>query len=300
LEIAPNSFRLLELRSTDGYPTILRAEQMETELDYSASLLHEIPYDRKYAKQFISDVTTLLQKRPLFARYASIVLPFTTALITTLPIDTRLSEDEKKAQMNWEIHTLAGASEDTEYLTLPYLLGRKSFVEKYLCVALPQATVNFLRSTFEHLTLSIGGLELDHFSIENGIRLFILDAAITCSAFIGIYDTWCAVSLYAGERYVGFRSRKLTYKENSVGALFQLLESLLSESKLKVESLYVFGEPRASEVADALRPLAKVPVYEFHALPRITFLAGKDAEEAMAQPAHTYDAALCSAWKNLR
>ena len=299
LEIAQNAFKLVEIRTLDGFPAILRADLYETTRNYGSSLLHEIPFDYDLAKSFIHELTDLLQRRMVYSGAVSISLPALVPVIATIPVDAGLTVDEKREHFLWECRTLNALDPDLDLHVMPLLLDSRDGVETHLLVSLPKATLQFLKSTFLHLTFSVHSIDIDHFILERAVRKMHPQATEAAIAVFGIFEEYCLLGVYHESAYRGFRSTAVSYKENYVKQVLRLLESVLAgEESLQIDQIFLYGQCATKSFQDTLRSVVRVPVTVFNPFSRFSFLTESDASAAVKHPKHTFDVAVCAAWKD--
>jgi hypothetical protein len=242
LEISEQAFQFVEVRIVNGAPLILHAERIRTTRDFGTQLLHETPFHKDLAKAFISDMTSLFQKHNLLASTISIALPVSVCLVTTLPVDRRLSEAERTEQFAWECRTLMSLSPEIKVRVLSQPMQTIGDGEHHLLVALPESTLVFLSSVLSHLTFTVQSVEPNHFVQENSILQSGDRSAGSGFAVCGIFESCCSVGVYEQDRYCGFRSGIVSYKQQLASTILLHLEKVLTDHHAtRVDTLHLFG-----------------------------------------------------------
>jgi Tfp pilus assembly PilM family ATPase len=300
LEIAENGLRLVELRVNDGFPFILRADEITTRHAYGTALLHSTPYDRDLAKEFVRDVATLVHRHPFLSARVSIVLPPLVPLIATIPVDAHLSAAEQRQHIMRECKQLTSLGDNAQVSVLSFPLARADAAVNNLAVSLPQPTVDFLKAVFSHLTFEVHSIDIDHFVIERAAqRLYKEHAASTCG-MLGLSATACTASITRGDAYFGFRVSHTSYKQQYLAhALSQLSTLLQSRARASLDALMLFGDERCEEYHPVLESVLDIPVHRFLPSRHIAFYSAATAEEAERHPPHVFTAAAAAAWNGL-
>ncbi len=261
LEIAERAFRFVEIQQQDRHTTVLRADTLETAQDYASSLLFDIPYDKGLAREFITDLATVYHRHTVYAGSISLVLPATLPLVFTVPVDNTLSPREQEEQLQWECTTMGNFSPETRMRILSHPLGKGSVSTQQLIVALPQGLVDFLTETCDYLTLDLVSIDIDHFAIENVLRLLYPHDAMQHYAVTGLHGEHCSAGRYSHGQYHGYRMTSVTYKEHYPAQIVRLLDQLhLPASEDGLEQLYVFGDQAGSHVLDDLENILQCRV----------------------------------------
>lgn len=300
-DIGRKSFRLVELRATDGFPVVLRTSVTETPHDFSTPLLHEAPFDQEVATSFVRSVSELLHRRPFFSTTVSITLPVDLPLIATVPVDATLTKEEIREHLHWECRTLSSLDPSVDLSVLPFLLHATDAVITYLVVSLPKPTVQFLKSVFQHLTFTVRAIDMAHFVMERAIRrLQTAPAEAAAHAVLGAFDDMCAIGVFRGPEYRGFRYSRVSYREQYLSRALQLLDDLLGTAhESSVESIHVYGPAANERLFEQLSSLLRIPVLPFRPMEKVSFLAETDAIEARTHAPFAVDTALCAAWGGL-
>lgn len=261
LEIAERSFRFVEIQQQDRQSTILRADTVETAHDYASPLLFDIPFDRNLARDFITDLASVYHRHTVYAESLSLVLPAELPVVATVPLDASLRDDERRDQLQWECTALGGFQKGTPLRILSHTLDGESQSEQVLCVALPQATVDFLSQTCRYLTLTLSAIDIDHFVLENAIQKLYPHDTAASYAVVGLYEDHCSAGRYHGDRYFGYRMASVSYKQHYAAQAVRLLESLPGTAAAPpLEQVFVFGDRTEDPIADALETILKCPV----------------------------------------
>ncbi len=299
LEIAERSFRLVEMKKQDSQMTILRADALTTGRNYASGMLHEIPFDRDSAKQFITELAELIGRDSVLSGGISIVLPANLPVVTTVHLDPALDENQQHEQLQWECRTLGGFGAETEMHILSHKLQGQGKTTDYLAVALPKATVRFLASTMSHLTFELSSVDANHFVIENWVRQAYPFNARDNFTVLGMFNHFCAAGAYAAGEYLGFRMQGYSYREESLSQAERLLNDLHgNHDRNTTHSIYMYGEEAAPGVASSLHELLEKPVS------RIAPLTDTRIPEHVQRRLdvfneHTFDVAVCAAARGL-
>ncbi|MDH7516004.1 MAG: hypothetical protein QHI48_09045 [Bacteroidota bacterium] len=296
IELAEGSFRLAEIRATDGYPVVLRCDDVETDRTFGFSLLHETPDSEIHAKAFLTTLARLVLSKPLFSSRATLVIPSGSAVIATIPIDAALRKEERRAQLAWECMTLSAMPPGTAFHIHTKTISRGGSAHTVLLCAVPRKTVEFLSTALRHLTLEVTDIEIDHFLFES-VAEQVAGNSSTC-ALIGISPGRTLVSVFDGDRYLGFRAAAHMPGEASRTAL-RLIRDILYPSGAAIASTVLYGPAADEDVARRFRELLAVPVRLLRPLDRLAFIAGSVAEGARSRPAWFYSAALYAALKGV-
>lgn len=252
LEIAERSFRFVEIQQQDRQSTVLRADTLETTRDFASDILFEIPFDRGLAREFITDLATVYHRHTVYAGSISLVLPATLPLVFTVPVDSTLSETERRRHLQWECTTLANLPSDTRMRMLTHELGKNGGTTRYLVVALPQSLVDFLSQTCEYLTLDLVSIDIDHFAMENVLRRLYPHDASQHYAVAGLHAGHCSVGRYDGGSYLGYRMAGISYRNHYAEQVLRLVDALQPPAADALQQLYVFGDAATPHVLDAL------------------------------------------------
>lgn len=223
LEIAERVFRFVEIQQQDRHVTILRADVYPTTHDYSSPLLFELPFDRGVARDFIADFAAVLLDESVFAGSVSVVLPSVLPLISMLPVDPRIPSETQRRLLEWDCETLAGQGPERKLSMLTHTVEDG---DRVLAVALPEACVEFLRATCEHLTLDLAAIETDHFVMENVLRILYPHETEGSFGVLGLYPSHCSAGMHSGGDYLGFRQIAVTPQQPYAAQAVHLLESI--------------------------------------------------------------------------
>jgi len=295
VEITEGEFRLAEVRFVDGYPLVLRCDSMETSRNFASAVLHEAPYSRDLAREFLTDFARLLHGRPLFSSSLSFVLPASAPVLETIPIDDRLGPDETRTQLEWACGILGGRPIGAPYQIFTQPLFREPKTGAMLVAAIPQDTINFLKAAGGHLMLEVPSIEIDHFLFESVLCGDSSEGDF--KAVMGLAPRRCSASVLNGSRYVGFYRRAVERNENSLRSALAILKELLEAAPVTVRDAGIYGPDADEAAARELRSLLAIPVRTLKPIGRLPFLSGSLAQEAGAKPDHTYSAALYAAMK---
>lgn len=299
VELADRSLRVVELRSQDGFPSILRAEEAPFSLSADPGEFHSAPFHRNLAKDAVRDITTLLLRRPMLARHASIALPAGVPLILRIPVDARLSDDEKRDSITWECRSHFSLRSDAEVRALSVVLERDEAVELHLAVALPTATIAFLRSVLAHLTLELRSMDVVHFVVERALPHF-RPLAGEPVAVIGLARDRCVASVFRDAVYGGLRIAQRGTRGEPAHAMLRLLQQTMDAAPaLSIRSVHVYGTDGATPIAAQLGAMIGIPVVPFDPLQSVSFQTQADASAAAQHAEGTFTAALCAAWNGL-
>lgn len=300
LEIAEHSLRLVEMRMSDGFPFILRADECQTEHAFGTALLHSVPFDRDLAKEFVRDVATLVHQHPFVSDRISIVLPPLLPLIVTIPVDAHLSPKEQRSHIAWECRQLTSLDRKTEVSVLSFPLEKLEDSISFLAVSMPQTTVDFLKSVFSHLTFQVHSIDIDHFVIERASQLLYKQLPEKTCGSLGLFNTSYTASIMRGDAYFGFKLSPATYRQHYLAEALSLLASLLQKrARSSMDSLLLFGDDRCDEFQPALEKVLDISIHRFLPSQHITYYSKATAEEAARHPAHVFTAAASAAWNAL-
>jgi hypothetical protein len=301
LELSGHSIRLVEMRATDGYPTILRVDVEECPHPFGSSFFHRVPFEAELAKNFIAHLTTILHRRHVFAPTLSLVIPTNMPLVTTLPFDPTQSVGDAKAAMDWECRKLLGLNSETTVMTIPWKLSAVRDVHSHLIVGMPGSSVDFLYQTLEHLTFTVHTIDVEHFVIEQGIRQLLPEESTQTILTMGMHAEHLSASLFHGEKYHGFRGAPVNAREPYIAQCLHLIDRLLLDHPQgTLHHIHVFGPGALTEEIDSLENLLGIPVHPFHPLSRFSFLAGSEKEHAEQYSKNSFTGSICAAWKGLR
>ncbi|PLX23573.1 MAG: hypothetical protein C0600_14560 [Ignavibacteria bacterium] len=261
LEIAERSFRFVEIQQQDRQTTILRADTLETAHDYASPLLFDLPFDRDLARSFITDLASVYHQHTVYAGSISLVLPSMLPLVCTVPVDRKLSAEERREQVEWECRTLGGLAENVPLSILSHTITSNDEIAITLAVALPQSTVDFLTQTCEHLTLDLHAIDIDQFTMEKMIQLLYPHEAKNDFAVLGLHEKHCSAGRYSSAQYHGCRLGTVSYKQHYPAQAVRLLESLpIRQSTNGPGHVYVFGNAAETHLTDAIEDILKCSV----------------------------------------
>jgi len=260
LEITEHAFRFVELRRQDGQTAILRADVHETARDYSSPLFFDIPFNHELAKDFISDLATVFNAKPVYASNVSLILPSLLPLVATIPVESDLSAESLRAVLEWECATLYGMSTGTRMVVLTHALPHSGNSTPTLIVALPHACVHFLTTIFSHLTLALDAIDIDHFVMENCVRDMYPHDTHGRYAVMGIFDDHCSVGLYSGSQYLGHALSETTYKQHLAAQTLRLLEDIPAFHTGQLQRVWCYGNAFDSHIATVLERVLHAPV----------------------------------------
>lgn len=263
LEIAERCFRLVELQQQDRHTAVLRAEVHASTHDYASQLLFDLPWQRELAATFIRDLASVLTAQPLSADTVSLVLPASLPLVTTVAIDADSPATMQRALMEWECQALAAPVGNDALVTLTHTLAPDNRHARSLVVALPNAVIEFLGSTFEHLTLNLTNLDVNHFVVENGVRKLYPHDSGDCFAVLGIHSGHVSAGVYRGGTYQGFRISELSWKQQYAAQACTVLERVAGEWLAELKHVYCFGEHCGNAVVEGLERLLPARVTRF-------------------------------------
>lgn len=257
LEIAGNCFRLVELQRQDHHTVVLRADVCDTGADFASTRVFDLPFDRDLAKIFISDLVRTLTASNVYAPAVSLILPSDLPLVATLPLDVSVPEAERMAQLEWECRTLMGFPEDTAMSVLSHPIRRDGMHASALVVALPQSLVHFLNSVFSHLTFDLAAIDVDHFVMENLVRLRYPKYTSDGLAVLGMFASYCSAGVYHGSVYNGFRIGPVSYRQQYATQALHLIESIAVGP---LDNVYCFGPGYTGHIGDAMGGLLHTQV----------------------------------------
>jgi Tfp pilus assembly PilM family ATPase len=298
LEISDNALRLVEVRMSDRFPIVLRCEVAECQHAFGSALLHRVPYEYALAKAFVGDIASLFHGRAILSHRISIVLPSTAALIATIPIDSGLGETALKEHLQWECRTLSGTAPDAQFQLFHQVIGRGNGYDTHLLAALPRETVTFLKSTLEHLTFEVTGIEIDHFLFETVIPRFYPEAGGKTIGVVGIAPPRCIASVSGADGYLGVHRDRVTRADRPGNEVLSTLHPLLlSRPDTALQTLFLYGPGATTPVEQNLAELLTIPVRAVHPARAVSYVTRAEEEKAAAHPAHTFDAALSAAIK---
>jgi hypothetical protein len=299
-EIAERSLRLVELRVSDGFPSILRADEVATSHAFGSSLLHSIPFDRDLAKAFVRDVAALVHRRPFLAQRISIVLPPLVPLIGTFPVDAHLPPDEQRRHLERECRRLTFIDDASDVSVLSFPIERAEAADTHLAVSLPRTTVDFLQSVFSHLTFQVDSIDIEHFVVERASqRIYKEVEGLTCGT-LGLFTAGCTASIARADTYFGFRVAAASWRRQYLAHALSLLTSLLqTRARASLEALVLFGDERCEEFHPSLEQALGIPVHRFLPSRNISFMADTAALDADRLPPHVFTAATAAAWNGL-
>jgi Tfp pilus assembly PilM family ATPase len=290
LEIADTEFRMMELRADDDGPVISYAVTQQTEFNYASPLLHEAPYNRKIAKAFIKDLSSLFHHSTTNASRVSIALPASTLLVSTFPIDPHLSEAEKKEQLEWECQTLYGVDTETKLDVHSFVLSATEDAEMHLAASMPNQTSEFLKSVFAQLAFTVNSIDVNQFIVENHLHDNTPGIASLAYAVFGLFEEFCTVGVYDRGKYYGFRQSSMSFREGYFAQALRLLQSILGDDpELNLEAVYVYGSASTQPLLDSLRTLLEIPVRKFDPRKGVPFLNTQCSNTVMQAAAHVYD-----------
>jgi Tfp pilus assembly PilM family ATPase len=257
LEIAGSCFRLVELQRQDHHTVVLRADVYDTGENFASPRMFDLPFDRGLAKTFISDLLNALTASAIYSPAVSLVLPSDLPLVATLPLDVSVAEQERMALLEWECRTLMGFAEGTAMSVLMHPIRRDGVQSSALVVALPQSLVDFLNSVFSHLTFELAAIDIDHFVMENLVRLQYPKYTADGLAVLGLFASHCSAGIYHGSVYSGFRLGQISYRQQYASQALRLIEDL---STRRLDNVYCFGAGYTTHIGDALGGLLNAHV----------------------------------------
>ena len=292
-EIAENKFRLVELRSQAGELSILHADEYETEYNFGSHLLHDAPYNEVLAKSFLRDLTQFFRRQQIFSSSVSIALTSHVPFISTLPIDVRLRDEEVQEHLQWEYALLSDISRREDITFFPFLLRENCDANTYLCISVPRQTVEFLKTSFSLFTLNTKVLTVDHFAVEHAVQRF---GGQNACALIGLHRQYYTLSLIDKEKYIGFKTGKLSSTEYHLAPILRSLQELmhLNENQ-RCDIVYMYGSACDDAIVSSLEALLNIRVRTFSPLANIAFAQQTHAQRAMVFAPSTFCAALGSA-----
>lgn len=260
LEIAERSFRFAEIQQQDRQMTILRADVMDTQHDYSSHTLFDLPFDRELARSFIADLAAVYHRHTVYAGSLSIVLPALLPVVCTVPVNKSLTAEERREQFEWECRMLGAFPDALPLHILSHELSPLPTAEQVLLVALPSALVQFLTSICEHLTLELLSIDIDQFVMEHAVRRLYAHETDGNYAVIGMHPEHCSAGRYAGEQYLGCRMTSISYRHHYPAQAVRLLESLpLREGSGTLDQVFIFGAAAELHTVDAVESILRCP-----------------------------------------
>lgn len=301
LEIAGRSLRLVEMQSKDGFPVILRTEVAKCLHPFGSALFHELPYDANLAKSFITSVSRLLYGRPVYSNSISVVLSHCIPAIAVVPLPSNYTSQESEEELRWQCKTLLGLSPDADVTVLSSEISQTATSQsRTLAVALSTAGVTFLREMFEHLTLSVTAIGVDHFVIESGVQMMFPPTRTGAQGVIGLCDHLIFAGMFEQGAYLEFAAKRISSNEQTATEAIRVLERFLQQHPTKqIQHLYLYGKNATEHVASELRALLHIPVDVFSPLKRFPFASGSDKHDAASLPDHVFNSALCAAWSGV-
>jgi Tfp pilus assembly PilM family ATPase len=300
VEIAEQSLRLVELRVTDGLPAILRADELPTRHRFGTALLHDVPFDRDLAKEFVRDIATLVHRHPFLSSRLSVVLPPLVPMIATLPVDANQTHEEQRRYLARECTSLSSLDDAARVSVLSFPLSRTDSTVQHIAVALPQSTVDFLKSVFLHLTFQVHSIDIDHFVVERAAQRFYKEESTGTCGTLGLCAASCTASITRGKTYFGFRVSRMSWREQYLAHALSMLSALLrTRAKASMDALVLFGDERCDEFHPALEKVLDIPIHRFLPSRLITFHSDTSAAHADTRPLHTFTAAVAAAWNGL-
>lgn len=292
-EIAEQKFRLVELRSQSGQLTILRADEYETEYNFGSHLLHDAPYNEILAKSFLKDLTQFFRRQQIFSSSVSVALTSHVPFISSVPIDVRLDNEEKREQLEWECTLLSDISRRDDMSLFTFLLRENCDANTYLYISLPQQTVEFLKTSFSLLTLNMNVLNVDHFAVEHAVRR--LEHQNT-RALVGLHQHYYTLSLFEKDKYIGFKTGKLSSTEYHIAPILRSLQELLHlNEEQRLDVVDVYGSSCDDSIVYSLKALLNITVKLFTPLSSVSFEQHINAQHAMAFAPTTFCVALGAA-----
>lgn len=292
-EIAEQKFRLVEVRSQNGEHAICTIDQYDTELNYGSHVLHEAPFNQQIAKCFMRDLTLCFKRQHIYASTVSLALTSHVPFISTLPLDSRLSGADEKEQLRWDCSLLSniGAADDLEILT--HTVRDNCDARNCLTVAIPSRTIDFLRTAFSLMTLRTVVLDADHFCAEHAVRTLAHQHSF---ALVGLHQHYFTISLYVKDRYVGYRTGRYSYTDQTVAPILRSLQDLLRTSNESgVHTMYAFGSASDDGFILSLQSLLPIRVEQFNPLATLSFTSPAIGERAFQFPPTTFSVALGAA-----
>jgi Tfp pilus assembly PilM family ATPase len=257
LEIAGSCFRLVEVQRQDHHTVVLRADVYDTGADFASARMFDLPFDRQLAKTFIADLLNALTASAMYSPAVSLVLPSDLPLVATLPLDVSVPEQERMALLEWECRTLMGFAEGTPMSVLAHPIRRDESHSSVLVVALPQPLVDFLNTVFAHLTFDLASIDVDHFVMENLVRMQYPKYTADGLAVVGLYASHCSAGIYHGSVYSGFRLGTVSYRQQYASQALRLIEDL---SGRQLDNVYCFGPGYTTHIGEALGGLLSAHV----------------------------------------
>ena len=287
----------MEIRESEGFPSVLRCGVYATERNYAGPALHDAPYNYELAKAFVQDASRMFHDRKLFASNMTIILPADAAVAAVIPCDSRLDEMTRRDQLEWECCMLAGMEAGSKFRVFSQLLRRASETDDYLVAGLPRETIAFLTSTFSHLTFSVRSIEIDHFLFETMLPATPANIQMDSRAVIGMHEHRCTASILTGEQHAGVCHAAPGPRRTIISTALRALHSLLESSGIKVEEVFLYGSCADDKARAELCRMLSIPVRIFSPIRAVSFLAGSEAAEAAKVPASAFSAALLGALK---
>lgn len=269
--------------------------------DFAGPLLHAAATDDAVARRLGDEVSDALRAGSMYATSVSLVLATQVPLLAVLPSDPMLPLQEKRRQFAWECRALMSLGPTEPLSVQSFLLARGAEHESWLVSALPQRTVTFLRTLFEHIGYDLRAVDITHFAVENGIRDLLRPAERPTAVIAGLQPRRIDTGIYQEGVYTGFRSTALTGQTPLVRQVLATVHDLLDEHpETRLSSLTLHGPLAAADLAAHVQTLLDIPVAHFDARAAVSFLAASDAEAARARPAGSMDASICAAHTGLR
>ena len=261
--------------------TILRADVMDTQHDYSSHILHDLPFDRDLARNFIADLAAVYHRHTVFAGSLSIVLPALLPVVCMVPVEKSLAAQERREQFDWECRTLGAVPEDVPLHILSHDLPPLPDAEQVLLVALPRALVHFLTSICEHLTLELLSIDIDQFVMEHAVRRLYPHETAGNYAVIGMHADHCSAGRYSGEDYLGCRMTSVSYRQHYPAQAVRLLESLpVREGNRPLDHVFLFGAAADHHTVDAVEDILHCPTVR--CIPLADTIINDDVQSALS------------------
>ncbi|MAT38554.1 MAG: hypothetical protein CL946_03000 [Ectothiorhodospiraceae bacterium] len=300
LYLTDRDLRLVEC-STDGeYKVVSQVSVSEVEFPFGSPLLHEIPYNRKLAKEFIRTLTALLRESPIRSSRISFVIPSIAPLIASIPVDPRLSEDDKQRYLEWECRQLTGYDESIQLDVMSQQLYSNNESEVHLAACMPHQTSVFLKSVCSQLSLTLSVLDIDHFTVEELLARHLDEFNAATYALVGLTDDYATVGVYENGRYLGFKVNTVSAREGYFAQVLRLLKGILEDHPaVSLDTVFVFGEHASSELLQSLESLLEIPVRRYEPMKGIPFLDSTLEEFASHYSASTFDVAIAAALQGL-
>jgi len=286
----------VELRANNDGSVIARASAVKTEYDFGSSIIHDVPYNRKLAKSFITDLTLLFHNSPLASQRVSIAIPASSMIIATFPVDPHLSDQQRDEQLSWECRTLYGYGSERQIDVQTHLLRSTGDADYFLAAGMPKQTSTFLKSVFSQMALTVSDIDVEHFTVENHIQELIPNPGAHSFAVFGLFETHCAVGVYDRGRYCGFKQASVSAKEGYFAQTLRLLQAILAgEPTVKLEAVFAYGNAAAQPALDALRSILAIPVRRYEPRKATPALDQRTAENLSRCTPHTFDIAASAA-----